>query len=94
MIDPCIPAAWPGFEMTLRYRGAVYEISVRNPAGVSRGVVAAAVGRRVSARLVGQGAPEASRSATTARHTITVTLATRVGTVVLTALRASSDEVI
>ena len=41
LLNPCIPAAWPGFEMTLRYRGAVYEISVRNPAGVSRGVVAA-----------------------------------------------------
>jgi hypothetical protein len=26
--------------MTLRYRGAVYEISVRNPGRVSRGVVA------------------------------------------------------
>ena len=25
--------------MTLRYRGAVYEIAVRNPGGVSRGVV-------------------------------------------------------
>ena len=41
LIDPCIPTAWPGFEMTLRYRGAVYEISVRNPGQVSRGVVAA-----------------------------------------------------
>jgi len=41
LFDPCIPVAWPGFEMTLRYRGAVYEISVRNPAGVNRGVVAA-----------------------------------------------------
>ena len=41
LFDPCIPAAWPGFEMTLRYRGAVYEISVGNPGGVSRGVVAA-----------------------------------------------------
>jgi cellobiose phosphorylase len=41
VIDPCIPTAWPGFEMTLRYRGAVYEISVRNPSGASRGVVAA-----------------------------------------------------
>jgi hypothetical protein len=40
-LNPCIPAAWPGFAMTLRYRGAVYEISVRNPAGVSRGVAAA-----------------------------------------------------
>jgi hypothetical protein len=27
--------------MTLRYRGAVYEISVRNPGSVSRGVVCA-----------------------------------------------------
>jgi cyclic beta-1,2-glucan synthetase len=41
LIDPCIPTAWPGFEMTLRYRGAVYEITVRNPGKVSRGVVAA-----------------------------------------------------
>ncbi|MPZ34326.1 MAG: glycosyl transferase [Rhodospirillales bacterium] len=41
VIDPCIPTAWPGFEMTLRYRGAVYDISIRNPDGVSRGVIAA-----------------------------------------------------
>ena len=40
-IDPCIPTSWPGFEMTLRYRGSVYEISIRNPEGVGRGVVAA-----------------------------------------------------
>ena len=40
-IDPCVPTSWPGFEMTVRYRGAVYEISIRNPGGVSRGVVAA-----------------------------------------------------
>ena len=31
LIDPCIPAAWPEFGMTLRYRGAVYEIAVHNP---------------------------------------------------------------
>ena len=41
VIDPCIPAAWSGFDMTLRYRGAVYDISIRNPDGVSRGVIAA-----------------------------------------------------
>src|SRR5207344_910749 len=40
VVDPCIPGAWPGFNITLRYRGAVYEISVRNPDRVSRGVVA------------------------------------------------------
>jgi cyclic beta-1,2-glucan synthetase len=48
LIDPCIPVAWPGFDMTLRYRGAVYEISVRNPGRVSRGVVAVELdGRRL-----------------------------------------------
>jgi len=40
VIDPCIPTAWPEFGMTLRYRGAVYEIAVHNPGNVSRGVVA------------------------------------------------------
>ncbi len=38
-IDPCIPRQWPGFEMVLRHRGAVYEISVVNPTHVSRGVI-------------------------------------------------------
>jgi cyclic beta-1,2-glucan synthetase len=37
-LDPCIPTAWPGFEMMLRYRSARYEIKVENPDGVSRGV--------------------------------------------------------
>jgi cyclic beta-1,2-glucan synthetase len=41
LIDPCIPSAWPGFDMTLRYRGTVYEISVRNPGSVTRGIVSA-----------------------------------------------------
>ena len=40
VIDPCIPTAWPEFSMTLRYRGAVYEIAVHNPGNVSRGVIA------------------------------------------------------
>ena len=40
-IDPCIPTSWPGFEMTLRYRGAVYEIRIDNSGGAGHGVVAA-----------------------------------------------------
>ena len=39
-VAPCLPAAWPSFEMTLTLRGTVYEIEVRNPVGVSGGVVA------------------------------------------------------
>ncbi len=38
VIDPCIPRAWPSFEIELRHRSSRYEISVENPRGVSRGV--------------------------------------------------------
>jgi cellobiose phosphorylase len=42
-IDPCIPNAWPGYQVALRHRGADrritrYEIDVQNPHHVSRGV--------------------------------------------------------
>jgi cyclic beta-1,2-glucan synthetase len=40
-LDPCIPKAWPRFEMTVRYGSARYEILVENPDGVCRGIVAA-----------------------------------------------------
>jgi cyclic beta-1,2-glucan synthetase len=38
-LDPCIPRAWPGFEIVFRYRSARYEIAVKNPRGVCRGVL-------------------------------------------------------
>jgi cyclic beta-1,2-glucan synthetase len=41
VLDPCIPKAWPGFEIVFRYRSARYEIAVENPRGVSRGVASA-----------------------------------------------------
>lgn len=37
-LDPCIPRAWPGFEVTFRYHSSRYEIVVENPQGVARGV--------------------------------------------------------
>jgi cellobiose phosphorylase len=37
-IDPCIPREWKGFKATRHFRGADYEIEVKNPAHVSRGV--------------------------------------------------------
>jgi cyclic beta-1,2-glucan synthetase len=37
-LDPCIPKAWPRFEMRVRRQSARYDIVVDNPAGVSRGV--------------------------------------------------------
>jgi cyclic beta-1,2-glucan synthetase len=41
LVDPCIPAEWPGFEITFACRTARYEITVENPHGVSRGVARA-----------------------------------------------------
>ena len=36
--DPCIPKSWATFEMTVRRQSVQYEITVHNPAGVSRGI--------------------------------------------------------
>jgi len=37
-IDPCIPPQWDGFSARRRFRGAIYDITVRNPQHVARGV--------------------------------------------------------
>ncbi len=37
-LEPCIPAHWPRFEITFKYRSADYDIVVENPRGVGRGV--------------------------------------------------------
>ena len=52
-IDPVLPASWPGFTATRRFRGATYEISVRNPARISGRVGELTVdGRRVPGTLL------------------------------------------
>ncbi|AMG31026.1 N,N'-diacetylchitobiose phosphorylase [Grimontia hollisae] len=37
-VNPCIPTSWPGFEVNREWRGAMYQIKVQNPNGVSKGV--------------------------------------------------------
>jgi len=37
-VDPCVPADWPSFTVTRRWRGATYEIEVLNPDHVCSGV--------------------------------------------------------
>jgi cyclic beta-1,2-glucan synthetase len=37
-LDPCIPRAWPGYDVTFLYHSARYMIRVDNPFGVTRGV--------------------------------------------------------
>ena len=65
VVDPCIPKAWDGFALCRMWRGACYEITVENPAHVSKGVQkilvngeavdripAAAQGKRVQVRVI------------------------------------------
>ncbi len=70
LLDPCIPRAWPRYEISFRYHSARYEIVVENPHGVSRGVASAELDGRA---LTGGGAtiPLADDSAT---HQVRVVL--------------------
>jgi cyclic beta-1,2-glucan synthetase len=48
-VDPCIPRAWAGFEITYKYGSSRYRIAVENPHRVSQGVIHAALdGRKIS----------------------------------------------
>ena len=38
IIDPCIPSDWDGFQVKRRYFGDVYNIIVRNPQHVEKGI--------------------------------------------------------
>ena len=67
VLDPCIPPAWPGYQVDFRYRSARYEIVVENPNGVSRGVASRELDGRTladddgSIPLVDDGATHAIR---------------------------------
>ena len=37
-LDPCIPKAWPGFSVSREFRGSRFELEVKNPKGVCKGV--------------------------------------------------------
>jgi len=43
MVDPCIPKAWDGFEVTRKFRDKTYHITVKNPKHVSKGVTSLVV---------------------------------------------------
>ncbi|HET9062609.1 MAG TPA: glycosyltransferase 36 associated protein, partial [Candidatus Binatia bacterium] len=49
IVDPCIPKAWPRFEIDFCHGTARYEITVENPRSVNRGVTGVEVdGRHLS----------------------------------------------
>jgi cyclic beta-1,2-glucan synthetase len=48
-LNPCIPRAWTGFEITYKYGSSQYRIAVQNPHGVSCGVIHATLdGQEIS----------------------------------------------
>lgn len=52
-IDPSIPAAWSGFQYTRPFRNAVYQIEVKNPSHVSKGVKSVVVdGKTLPGQLI------------------------------------------
>ncbi len=57
-IDPCVPSGCKGFTLSRQYRGATYEITVKNPDGVQHGVREMRVdGEAVSDTLIPVRAP-------------------------------------
>ena len=38
VIDPCIPKKWRSFKVKRVFRGATYDIEVKNPKGVNKGI--------------------------------------------------------
>ena len=38
IVNPCIPSDWKEFKVTREWRGAVYDIHVKNPDGVMKGI--------------------------------------------------------
>jgi len=52
-INPCIPRQWDGFKVTREFRGAVYQVVVRNPDHVCKGVKSVKVdGKEVAGNVV------------------------------------------
>ncbi len=52
-LDPCIPQQWNGFKAARQFRGATYEITVKNPQHVSKGVKQLTVdGKELSGRVL------------------------------------------
>ncbi|MDE6875209.1 MAG: glycosyl transferase [Lachnospiraceae bacterium] len=53
MIDPAIPAAWDGYELTRQFRGDIYRVKVKNPDHVCKGVAGMIVdGNEVAGNVI------------------------------------------
>ena len=65
-IDPCVPSTWKEFSITYRYGDATYEIRVRNPSGISKGIASTIVD--------GVGADRVKLAADGRRHSVEITM--------------------
>ncbi|HSQ41232.1 MAG TPA: glycosyl transferase [Fibrobacteraceae bacterium] len=54
IVDPCIPKEWKGFKVTRKWRGATYQITVKNTGKVCKGVKSMTVDGKV---VQGNAAP-------------------------------------
>jgi cellobiose phosphorylase len=51
--NPCIPPAWPGYEITYRHHSATYQVVIDNSDGSGRGVRSVSVdGRSVPEAVI------------------------------------------
>ena len=58
MVDPCIPKTWDSFTVTRKFRDATYNITVKNPGYVSKGVASLFVdGKPIAGQVVPVAAP-------------------------------------
>ena len=52
-IEPCLPPSWKRIRITRRFRGASYQIEIKNPGGVSKGVKSLRLdGRKVKGNVL------------------------------------------
>jgi cyclic beta-1,2-glucan synthetase len=72
-IEPCVPAGWPGYKVTLHIEGAEYAIEVDNSGGSGCGVASVAV----DGMLVGDGRVHLAPGS--GRHVVQVVLGRQVG---------------
>ncbi len=52
VIDPCVPADWKEFEITRKWRGATFHITVRNPHSVQKGVTSVTLNGEAVAEVI------------------------------------------